>query len=94
MVELTDKEIEAIGNRRYLNEKGRYWKVWLALFGFMAVDGIFAVMTEHIWSKWAQVPVMAIIAFIGLGIFYKVVGIDSVKAGKKFREEWENERQK
>jgi len=83
MIEITPKEIESVGQSRYMATKGRIGILFIILFGGLAISLTVEAMTKnHLVSD--------LILLVFLLPIIKVI-FDSFKAGKKFREEYEKE---
>jgi hypothetical protein len=93
MIELEPKEVETVGANRYLLENGRLWKTVTICAALVLAGGATRIfMADSITGMGVASKVVAIIlVLLGFTYYWKVLGRDAIKAGKKFREEWDKE---
>lgn len=93
MIEFTPREITAIGERRWLKQSNRILKSIGALVLALAVALALSVALKGKISPTLVSLIMILVILLGFGYYFKVFIRDSEKAGKKFLEEYQKERQ-
>ena len=91
MLTLTPKEIENAGANRYIREQGRLAKATVILIITVVVGMVWMTVMDGRIADGIRRPVAFALVLGGLVYYFKLFYIDALKAGKKFREEWDKE---
>lgn len=93
MIEFTPREIRAIGERRWLNQKQRIFKSIGSLVGALVVDIVLNIILKNHLSVVALDAIMIVVFLLAFWYYVKVFVVDSTKVGRQFLEEYQKERQ-
>jgi hypothetical protein len=91
MIEITPKEIEVVGQNRYMAKKGKIWILLLIIFGGIALSFIFeSVAKNHLSSLLTHLLSDLILVVVLIPVI--IIIFATSKAGKEFREKYYKER--